>query len=136
MTEKATAPETYEELGTGGIAADVCVDRSVEGHHKGGWLAVADKATAPETYEVPGMCRSTDDFCVDRLMEGCCKGGWLAVANKATASEIYEIRLSNANFCVDRLINIYVLKDNICLSPNLFLKTSPCQWHLPAAQRC
>jgi hypothetical protein len=47
VADKATALETYEELGTGGIAAHVCVDRSVEGHCKGGRLAVADEVTAP-----------------------------------------------------------------------------------------
>ncbi len=41
------------------------------------------------------------------------------MADEATASESYEIRLSNADFHVDRLINIDVLKYNICHSPNL-----------------
>ena len=46
MADKATALETYKELGTGGIAADVCVDRSVEGRREEGRLAVADEVTA------------------------------------------------------------------------------------------
>ncbi len=129
MANKATALETYEELGTGSIAAVVCVDMLVEGPREGGRPAVADEATAPETYEVPGTRRSIVNFCVDRLIEGHREGGWLAVADNATASESYEIRLSNANFCLGRPINIDKLKDNICCSANLFSKTSPDNEH-------
>jgi hypothetical protein len=80
------------------------VDRLIEGRQEGGRLAVADKATAPEIYEVPGTHESAVNFCVDRLIEGRCEGGQLAVADDATASESYEIHLSDADFCVDRLI--------------------------------
>jgi hypothetical protein len=51
------------------------------------------------------------------------------MADEATALESYEIRLSDANFCVDRLINIDVLKDNICHSHNLCSKASPDNEH-------
>ncbi len=112
MADKATALETYEELVTGGITANVCVDRSVEGRCEGVQLAVTDKVTAPvSSYLI-----------LPRVVSSCLISSHLI----SSCLVLYCLVLSHLVSC--HLVSSHLASS--CLEGGLQWQTRPLPWKL------